>query len=249
VIADTAWWALGGAIAGLIAGSFIATLVIRWPQGRELDGRSACDACGRVLSLRDLVPVLSWAAAGGKCRTCSGRIDWRHPAIEVVAALIGVAAMWLQPNLHGVAGALFGWQLLALAALDVEHFWLPDWLTGLLAVSGLALGALGLGTDLPSRLIGGGFGFAALFAISWTYRRLRGRAGMGGGDPKLLGAIGCWLGWSSLPYVLVGASIIGLTVALLMLVRGKDVAATTRLPFGALMAVAAFPFWLLLTQI
>jgi leader peptidase (prepilin peptidase) / N-methyltransferase len=249
VIADTAWWALGGAIAGLIAGSFIATLVIRWPQGRELDGRSACDACGRVLSLRDLVPVLSWAAAGGKCRTCGGLIDWRHPAIEVLAALIGAAAVALQPNLHGVAGALLGWQLLALAALDVEHFWLPDWLTGLLAVSGLALGALGLGTDLPSRLIGGVVGFAALFAISWTYRRLRGRAGMGGGDPKLLGAIGCWLGWTSLPYILVGASIIGLTVALLMLVRGKDVAATTRLPFGALMAVTAFPFWLLLTHI
>lgn len=249
MIIDVAWWALGGAMVGLIAGSFIATLVIRWPQGRRFGGRSACDGCGRVLGLRDLIPVLSWAFSGGKCRTCGAGIDWRHPTIEVVAGLIGAAAMGLQPELHGFAGALFGWQLLALAALDFEHFWLPDWLTGVLAISGLAFGAVGVGIDLPSRLIGGAVGFAALFAISWAYRRLRGRAGMGGGDPKLLGAIGCWLGWQSLPYVLIGASMIGLATALTMLVRGKDVAVTTRLPFGALMAVAAFPFWLLLTQI
>ena len=240
-----AWWALGGAIAGLIAGSFIATLVIRWPQRRGLGGRSACDGCGRNLSLRDLLPVVSWALARGKCRTCGGSINWRHPTIEAAAALIGAAALWLQPDLNGIAGALFGWQLLALAALDAEHFWLPDWLTGGLAVSGLAFAVAGIGVDLPSRLIGGGVGFAALFAIAWTYRCLRGRAGMGGGDPKLLGAIGCWLGWSSLPYVVLGASVIGLALALVMAMRGQDVAATTRLPLGALMAVAAFPILIL----
>jgi leader peptidase (prepilin peptidase) / N-methyltransferase len=241
-----AWWALGGALAGLIAGSFIATLVIRWPQGRGLVGRSACDGCGQNLSLRDLLPVVSWALARGKCRTCDESINWRHPAIEGTGALIGAAALWLQPDLDGIAGALFGWQLLALAALDAEHFWLPDRLTGVLAISGLAFGIAGIGVDLPSRLISGVVGFAALFAISWTYRRLRGRPGMGGGDPKLLGAIGCWIGWSSLPYVVLGASVTGLALALVMAMRGQDVAATTRLPLGALMAVAAFPILILL---
>jgi leader peptidase (prepilin peptidase) / N-methyltransferase len=246
---DAAWWAAGGAVLGLIAGSFIATLVIRWPQGRSVNGRSACDGCGRALSLRDLLPVLSWAAAGGKCRTCGAQIDWRHPGIELAAALIGATAVGLQPDWHGVAGAFFGWQLLALAALDAGHYWLPDRLTGLLAVSGLAFGAVGLGIDLPSRLIGGVVGFAGLFAISWLYRRVRGRDGMGGGDPKMLGAIGCWMGWQSVPYILIGASMIGLAVALVMLIGAIKVDATTRLPFGALMAVTAFPFWLLLTQI
>lgn len=240
-----AWWALGGAMAGLIAGSFIATLAIRWPQGRGMGGRSACDGCERVLAIRDLIPVLSWAFAGGKCRTCDARIDWRHPAIEALAALIGAVALFAQPGIEGAAVALFGWQLLALTAMDAEHFWLPNWLTGALAVSGIAFGAAGIGVDLSSRLIGGVAGFAALFAIGWIYKSVRGRAGLGGGDPKLLGAIGCWLGWQALPYVLVGASMAGLLVAFGMMARGKDVAATTRLPFGALMAVAAFPLWLL----
>lgn len=247
-MSDPAWWALGGAMSGLIAGSFIATLVIRWPQARGMGGRSACDACGRVLGIRDLIPVLSWAFARGKCRTCGARIDWRHPAIEMLAALIGAVALFAQPGFEGAAGALFGWQLLALAALDVEHFWLPDWFTGVLAVSGLAIGVAGIGVDRSSRLIGGVAGFAVLFAIGWIYKRVRGRDGLGGGDPKLLGAIGCWLGWQALPYVLVGASMAGLLVAFGMMVRGRDVVATTRLPLGALMAVAAFPLWLLLSQ-
>ena len=37
-------------ILGAVFGSFIAALVIRWPAGRSvMRGRSACDACGRVL--------------------------------------------------------------------------------------------------------------------------------------------------------------------------------------------------------
>ncbi len=245
---DPVWWGLSGIIVGLIAGSFISTLVIRWPEGRGLGGRSACDGCGRVLTAFDLLPLLSSFLSAGKCRTCGARINWRHPAIELGAAAIGLAALIRHPGLEGVAGALFGWQLLALAALDAEHFWLPDWLTGLLAGTALAFGAMGVGYDLPSRLIGGVAGFGVLFAIAWSYRKIRGRDGMGGGDPKLLGAIGCWLGWQSLPYVLLGASVVGLCVALTLIARKHDVTATTRLPLGSLMAIAAFPIWLLSAQ-
>jgi leader peptidase (prepilin peptidase) / N-methyltransferase len=249
VIIDTAWFALGGAIAGLIAGSFISTLVIRWPLGLNLGGRSVCEGCGRGLAFRDLVPLLSCALAKGKCRICGAVINWRHPAIEVVAVMIGALAMVMQPGLEGMAGALFGWQLLALAALDAEHFWLPDTLTGALALSGLIAGAIDIGIDLPSRIIGGIAGYGVLFAIAWTYRRVRKREGIGGGDPKLLGAIGCWLGWQVLPYVLVAASVVGVLAALGMLARGNDVSATTRLPLGTLMAGSAFLLWLLFSQI
>jgi leader peptidase (prepilin peptidase) / N-methyltransferase len=237
-----------GALAGLIAGSFIATLVIRWPNGHALNGRSACDACGRTLTVRDLVPLMSWALSRGACRTCRGKIDWRHPAIEIVAALVGAIALAVSPDWAGVAGAFFGWQLLALAALDADHYWLPDRLTGALAVSGLVVGALSLGVDLSSRVFGGIIGFAGLFAIGWTYRKIRKRDGLGGGDPKLLGAIGCWLGWQALPFILLGASGVGLVAVFTLLVRGKPVAATTRMPLGALMAVAAFPVWIFLAQ-
>jgi leader peptidase (prepilin peptidase) / N-methyltransferase len=237
-----------GGLAGLIAGSFIATLVIRWPQSRTLSGRSVCDGCGRVLAMHDLVPLLSWVFNRGACRTCGAAINWRHPAIESVAGLVGAIALAVSPDWAGGAGALLGWQLLALAALDAEHFWLPDPLNAALAITGLAVGAIGLGVDLPSRVFGGIAGFVALFAIGWGYRLIRKRDGLGGGDPKLLGAIGCWLGWQALPFVLLGASGVGLIAIFVLLVRGKPVAATTRMPLGALMAIAAFPVWVFLAQ-
>lgn len=246
---DAAWWALGGAIAGLVAGSFIGTLVIRWPAGRTLKGRSACDGCGRSLGARDLIPLLSAILVRGRCRTCGKPIDWRHSTIEAGAALIGVVAMIALPGLDGVAAALFGWQLLTLAALDAEHYWLPDCLTGVLALTGLAFGVAGVGVDLSARMIGGAAGFASLFVIAWIYRNVRRRDGMGGGDPKLLGAIGCWMGWQPLPYVLVGASLIGLTFVLILKVRGSDVRGSTRLALGTLMAVAALPLYLLIPQL
>ena len=240
---DPAWWMLGGALLGLIAGSFIATPVIRWPRDEGLGGRSKCDGCGRALGIRDLVPVLSFIAARGRCRTCGARIDPRHLAIELTAALIGAVALWIVPGWAGLAGALFGWQLIALAALDVEHFWLPNILTATLAATGLLAALLDPAT-LQDRVIGGAAGFTSLFLIAWAYKRVRGRDGLGAGDPKLLGAIGCWLGWQALPLVLVGASGIGLIAVVLMRLRGQAIAATTRMPLGALMAVAAFPLWI-----
>ncbi len=243
----TAWFVLGGGVAGLIAGSFIATLVLRWPQGRGLGGRSRCDGCARVLGIRDLVPVASYLAVRGRCRACGAEIDRRHLRIEAACAFIGALALGVAPGVAGMAGALFGWQLLALAALDFEHFWLPDRLTGLLGLTGL-LAACATGDPLAARLIGGAAGFASLFMIAWIYERLRGRKGMGAGDPKLLGAIGIWLGWRALPFVLVAASAVGLLAVAVAALRGKRIAGDTRLPLGTLMALAAFPVWILGAQ-
>lgn len=238
-------WPLGGGVAGAIAGSFLATIVIRWPRDRSvMAGRSACDSCGRTLGAVDLIPLLGFAIRRGRCATCHAPIDRRHPLIELAAALIGAAALAAAPGWAGAAGAVFGWMLLALAVLDVEHYWLPNRLTVPLALLGLAAGVVGIAPALNDRLIGAAAGFGALALIGWAYRVVRKRDGLGGGDPKLLGAIGAWLGWQALPFVLLGASLIGLIAVGLAVARGEAVSGTTRLPFGALMAVAAFPIWL-----
>lgn len=237
------WPVLLGTL-GAIMGSFLATLAIRWPQDRSvLRGRSACDACGRTLGASELVPIISAMASRGRCRTCGAAIDWRHPAIELGCALVGVSAGLVAPGWTGVAGAGFGWLLLTLAAIDVAEFWLPDPLVAALALTGIA-SALWAPPAVDERVIGGALGFALLWAVSAGYWRIRGREGMGGGDPKLFGAIGLWLGWRLLPAVLVIAALVGLGVALFKHLRGRDIAADTALPFGAFLAVAAYPTWL-----
>jgi leader peptidase (prepilin peptidase)/N-methyltransferase len=81
--------------------------------------------------------------------------------------------------------------------------------------------------------------------MAFGYRRLRGREGLGGGDPKLLAGIGAWIGALQLPFILLGAGLLGLAAVLLMRLRGEEVGPATRLPLGALMAVAAWPVWLI----
>ncbi|RZF61075.1 prepilin peptidase [Sphingomonas populi] len=246
-MAEALFWPVLLGLLGAVIGSFVATLVIRWPQGRSvLRGRSHCDSCDVVLGARDLVPLFSAAVAHGRCRHCGAAIDQLHWRIEAIALVIGMAAGLAVPGPVALAGAMFGWLLLALAALDVTEFWLPDALTLMLALAGLVTGVLGIDPPLTDRLIGGAAGFGALWLIAATYRIARGREGLGGGDPKLFGAIGLWLGWRMLPVVLFLAALTGLAIVAVGMVRGRAARLDDRAPFGALLAVAAYPAWLFL---
>ncbi len=240
---------LVGAIFGLIIGSFLATIVVRWPKGQSvISGRSRCDSCDQQLRAIDLIPVISYLLRSGKCARCGATINPDHLMIELGAALIGGLAFLVEPGSAGLVGAIFGWLLLALAALDAQHHWLPDRLTLALAISGLAASFFIDAPDIVDRVMGGATGFGALFIIGWSYRLLRGREGLGGGDPKMLGAIGCWLGWSALPLVILGAALIGLLSALMMRIRGQTVTADSALPLGSFMAITAFPLWIVQTM-
>jgi len=241
---------IAGTILGLIVGSFLATIVIRWPQRQSvISGRSRCDSCNESLRAIDLIPVFSYLLRSGKCASCGAVINSDHLVIELGAGLIGGLALFAASGVEGLMGAIFGWVLITLAALDAQHHWLPDKLTLLLAVCGLAASLWVDEPDLVNRAIGGVAGFLALFLIGWSYRLLRGREGLGGGDPKLLGAVGCWLGWSALPFVLLGAGLVGLAAVMMMHSRGQAVAADSALPLGTFMAITAFPLWIVQTMI
>lgn len=233
-----------GALLGAVIGSFIATLVIRWPQNKSvITGRSACDHCAAPVHPRDLFPIFSFVALGGKCRSCRGPIQRDHVIIEVISALVGAVAIGLKPDSEGLAGAAFGWTLIALAALDLKYFWLPDKLTAMLALGGIVTGLAGVDPSLSDRLWGGFAGFLSLFLISVLYRLIRKRDGLGGGDPKLLGAIGLWLGWQVLPGIVLGASVIGLLWGAVGMLRGRLLDSKARIPLGTLLVIAAMCAW------
>lgn len=240
---------IAGTIVGLIIGSFLATIVIRWPQKQSVvSGRSHCDDCDQPLRAIDLIPVASYLMRSGKCAYCGTAINSDHLVIELGAGLIGGLALFVEPGTTGLLGAIFGWLLLTLAALDAQHHWLPDRLTVALAACGLAASFFVDDPDFFNRFIGGIAGFSALFLIGRIYQKIRGREGLGGGDPKLLGAIGCWLGWSALPLVILGAALTGLLLAVMMRIRGQAIAADSALPLGSFMAITAFPLWIVQTM-
>ena len=235
-------WPALGALSGLLAGSFVATLVLRWPQELALTGRSRCDACGAKLEARELVPLLSFAMQRGKCRHCGTAIDHAHPLIEVACAMVGGLALFALPGLGGFAGALLGWCLVALIALDVAHFWLPDRLTLPLLGLGLLLGP----SPLPDRLLAAAVAGGSFLLLALLYRAVRGREGLGMGDVKLAAALGSWLSLAMLPPLLLLSATLGLALVAVGFFRGRRISAETRIPFGACLAAAAFPLWLLL---
>jgi leader peptidase (prepilin peptidase) / N-methyltransferase len=236
----------GGALLGAIFGSFIATLTERWPTGRSPLGRSACEACQTRLRVWDLVPVFSWVFLKGRCHSCRAPIGIRAPLVEFAAALIGLAAFAVAPNLIGLFGAIFGWLLLILVLLDSKHFWLPDAVTFPIIFCGLGFGYWDVSLPYVDRLIGAAGGYLTLELVRQCYKWLRGREGMGGGDPKLFAGIGAWLGWQVLPFVLLMACLTCATGLILSRASGRRIEADQPLAFGAFLAGSAYPFWLFL---
>jgi leader peptidase (prepilin peptidase)/N-methyltransferase len=239
-------WPLGLAFLGAIVGSFLATVAIRWPAGRSaLAGRSMCDNCGRQLGPRDLVPLVSALLLGGKARCCGARIDPLHAQVEIGCALAGLIAGVVLPAPTALVVAGFGWLLVLVVALDATEMWIPDPLVAVVAIAGLSAGLI-LPPSFEDRVIGGAAGFGSLWLIGFAYHRMRGQEGLGGADPKLFGAIGLWLGWWMLPPVLLLAALIGLGIVAWRAVSGRTVARDDAVPFGAYLAVAAYPALLLM---
>jgi len=242
---------LGAAILGAVVGSFLGAALERLPQGRSIvTGRSACDGCGKALTVAELVPVLSWLIQRGKCRACDARIGGWQLACELGGAGVSIGALLLAREGLVLPAMLLGWQLLLLALLDLRHLWLPRLLTAWLAGSGamVALARAWTAQDLAPVLIGAGgaaVGFLSLWVIARFYLKARGREGMGGGDPPLLGAIGLWAGPLGVVETMFGASIIGIMAAIVMLVSKRKIDAETALPLGTCLAAAAWPIFLL----
>ncbi len=234
------------ALTGLIVGSFVNLVANRLPKGEPVAlDRSRADCCQTALSARELVPVISWLMQRARCIHCGARISVRHPVIELAGAGIGVWAVLASPTLTaGILTAVLGWQLLLIALVDADELWLPDRLTLPLLVSGLIAAATLPDKTLADGLLGAAFGFASLWVVARTYRQLRAREGLGGGDPVLFGAVGAWVGWIGLPSVLLWACAAGLSWVAARALARRPLARDEPLPFGPFIVIGGWLTWL-----
>ena len=207
--------------------------------------RSQCPGCGHQISALENVPVVSYLALRGKCAACKTRISPRYPLVEALTgALSGFIAWRYGFSWHTLAALFFVWSMIALAFIDLDTFYLPDDITLPLVWAGLLVNMGGVFVDLQSAVIGAVAGYLALWVVFWSYKLATGKDGMGYGDFKLLAAIGAWLGWQMLPFVLLLAAFLGLISVAISMARGRALTASTRVPFGAPLAVAAWAIWL-----
>jgi leader peptidase (prepilin peptidase)/N-methyltransferase len=162
--------------------------------------------------------------------------------LALVCAALALWAFAAAPGPQGVTGAILAWQLVLLVVLDIEHFWLPRLLTGLLIASGLLAAAAAPELLLP-HIMGAAVGFALLAGLALAYRLLRGREGLGGGDAWLLAGGGAWTGWYGLPSILVLASLAGLLQVVVLAARGKPAGGAHPVPFGVGLAIGIWLVW------
>jgi len=221
-------------LVGLVTGSYAVTGAIRWSRAEPSSaGRSHCDACGQTLGFAHTVPIASYVAARGTCRTCRAPIDPTHLVGEVAGALLIVTAVATFDPVRTPLLAVLGLTLLAAATIDWKIGRLPDVLTaGVAILSGL----IALSHSLRAAAAGAIAAVAAfllLQGLRWLISRKRADPGLGFGDVKLICGLALWLG-AATPWMMVGATLAGL-VAMAVL-RPKD----GRLRFGPWLAAAAW---------
>lgn len=233
-------------------GSFLGVVIDRMPRGESVVApRSACRACGTRLGFADLVPVLSYAAARGRCRHCGAPVAPWHLYVELSAIGAAVLAVALGggPAVVTLTALLF-WVLLTLAVADLLWFRLPDALTGLLLALALTLALLRPVPALPGgpapALAGAAVGVAAFWVVRLAYRYLRGREGLGLGDVKLMAGLGALTGPFLLPHLVLLAALGALAAALLDRARGQGAALHRHraLPFGTALCLAGAALWI-----
>jgi leader peptidase (prepilin peptidase)/N-methyltransferase len=159
-------------------------------------------------------------------------------------AVFAWAVVATPPGLVLALSLVLGWTLLTLAVIDARALRLPDVLTLPLTGAGLAVALTLPGAPIVDHLVGAVAGYAVLAAVGWGYWRLRGQEGLGLGDAKLLAAAGAWLGWRSLPSVLLVACLLALAwIATRAAVRGRA-SLRRQIAFGAPLCLAIWIVWL-----
>lgn len=233
-------------LAGLLMGSGIDAAADRFAREESwIAGRSRCRTCDRPLAWYELVPVLSWAAMRGRCRSCHAAIGWSAPMTELAGCALAFASVIWAPPGTLVFTALLGWLLLALAAIDLRTYLLPDSLNAAVLALGAAMVVLTRPSEWPVHLTGAVIGFGLLWLVEILYRRLRGRDGLGRGDAKLLGALGMWVGAPGIAPVLLIASLAGIAAAFAgSLRKSAPLSATSAIAFGPWIALGGFVVWM-----
>lgn len=249
---------------GLLVGSFLNVVILRLPRrmewqwkrdSREVLGepeiydppppgivveRSHCPHCGHQLSWYENIPVFSWLALRGKCRSCKAPISVQYPAVELLTMLLVLACVWrFGFGWQGFGAALLTCYLIALSGIDLRTQLLPDSLTLPLLWLGLIAAVENLYIGPKAALLGAIAGYVSLWSVWWVFKQLTGKEGMGHGDFKLLAALGAWMGWMSLPWIVLLSSVVGLAWALLLLLAQR-MQRDQPMPFGPFLAIAGW---------
>ena len=257
---------IAAGVFGAIIGSFLNVVIHRLPLEESIVfPNSRCPSCGAAIAFYDNIPVLSYAALGGKCRGCKKRISFRYPAVELLTGVLFAAVAWHD----GLSAALpfdlvFVSALVALVFIDAEHMILPNVITypGIVlalvarialpyltdtphfddipSLSGGALAGMPVWVvSLVGAIIGALFGGGSLWLMGWTWEKLRGIEAMGLGDVKMMFMVGAYLGWRLTILTIFVGVLTGSIIGIALMARQAQRNMQMLLPFGVFLGLGA----------
>ncbi len=233
-------------VYGLVIGSFLNVVIWRIPRKESIvRPPSHCPGCDGKIANRDNVPVVSWLLLRGRCRNCGTAISVRYPFVELLTAILFAAVgarfahSWALPAYLVLAGFL-----VALSAIDLEHFILPNRIlypadAAALVLLGVASAASHDWGAFGRAVLAGVVAFSVFFAIHVASPR-----GMGFGDVRLAFLLGLslgWLGWGEVAGGLFAGFLYGAVVGVVLIavkIRGRK----QQIPFGPFLAAGAMTF-------
>ena len=264
--AQPVFFVIAMALLGLIIGSFLNVVIYRLPKMMQQDWHeqccelleiknedgkeqqhinlifpgSSCPACQHKITALENIPVLSYLYLKGRCRSCNVKISPQYPLIEILTGLTTAYITWhFGFSLQTLFAVLLTWALICLSVIDLEHSLLPDDITLPFMWLGLACNVFGIFTDITSSLIGAMLGYSILWLIFMSFKVITGKEGLGYGDFKLLALLGAWLGWQSLPLIILLSSIAATLIGIIMILfRGRD--KSVAFPYGPYLAIAGW---------
>jgi leader peptidase (prepilin peptidase) / N-methyltransferase len=228
---------------GLCLGSFANVCIYRIPLNKSIvHPPSSCPHCGARIRFFDNIPVISYLLLMGRCRQCETSISMRYPLVEILMAFLSLALfIRFGFQLQTIQFMVFAGTLVILSFIDLDHKILPDVLT----LPGIAVGFLVSflpgGISWAASLIGLAAGGGSLYLVATVYERITGREGLGGGDIKLLAMIGAWMGWQSLPLIVLMSSLSGAVIGSVFILSGGK-GARTQIPFGPFLSLGALSY-------
>lgn len=230
-------------IFGLLIGSFLNVVILRLPLKKDLvKARSACPKCNKQLKWFHNIPLLSFLFLRGKCRFCETRISWRYPLIEVFTGLV---AFWLMPtdwDSQSLAHFSFYFTIACIfichLMIDLDHHLLLDSLNLYLLIVLLTFSIFYF--PWPYWVLGGAIGFGSPLLVTWLFYKIRGQVGLGGGDIKLFGILGIFLGPMGIMFTIFFSCLVGAVVGLILISLNK-MTKDKPMAFGpSILLVAAF---------
>jgi leader peptidase (prepilin peptidase)/N-methyltransferase len=214
-------WPIALAMAAVL-GSFLNVCISRLPRGESIAyPASHCPRCQTPIRAYDNIPLLSFAVLGGRCRACREPISWRYPLVEALAVAAGVVVLWqFGASWEALRSFVLLLGLIAITFTDIETQLIPDWIT----LPGIAVGLASRLYPSPWQVLDGVLGCLVaggiFYLIAWLSPKVFGKEGMGGGDIKLAGMMGAFLGLKLVVLAIYVAIFAGGLVGVVLLVFG-----------------------------